>query len=408
MPTLDAHAYNVVPFTVQPDKNGFVVGNSDHGEFYQMPEQGVAILNRLSAGETVMSIKSDVAMDDPDAVDVDDFVDQLAELGFIYPRGGEPRSQAGVVEATADQRRVFAVDSRIAGAFFSGPVRLAYVAVVTYALVAVLLHPELRINFGAFYTETNRTALLLLLIGLTFIEVCCHECGHMLAAARYGIKPRYGFGNRLWIIVAESDLSGIMALPKSQRYLPMLAGVLVDVLFIAFATILLHILLSCGSGGFTIQVCQAFILELFAGIVWQFDIFVKTDVYFVLCNYFSHPDLDNEARIYIKDLLYRFTFGRFGQSSDITFRDPGVLRMFSAVWFGGRLLAFSMLFLVFLPTLGKYIVSAVLMLGAGAPPASRWAAIDTIMYAVTMLTTLGIGMYMWLRKKQTGSKERGG
>ena len=63
-------------------------------------------------------------------------------------------------------------------------------------------------------------------MSLSLLQVVLHETAHMLAAARHGIKPKYGIGNRLWTIVAEPDLTGILTLPKSQRYFPMLAGLL--------------------------------------------------------------------------------------------------------------------------------------------------------------------------------------
>ena len=110
----------------------------------------------------------------------------------------------------------------------------------------------------------------------------------MLAAARHGIKSKYGLGNRLWNIVAESDITGILTLPKSKRYFPMVAGVLVDIFSISVTTILIQNLLQHNARPFVIQVCQAVVLENVIAIAWQFNIFVKTDVYYIICNYLSY------------------------------------------------------------------------------------------------------------------------
>jgi hypothetical protein len=224
-----------------------------------------------------------------------------------------------------------------------------------------------------------------------------HELGHMLAAARQGIKSKYGFGNRLWDIVAESDLTGILTLPKSQRYLPMLAGLLVDILCTSLLTILLDILLRNGAGPFPIQVVQVLVVEIVLGMAWQFNIFVKTDIYFVLCNYFSYPDLDRDARIYLRDVLFRVSLGRFGRKAPASISSQLiVLRVFSLIWLFGRLLALSVLFGVFMPTIWQYIESAIEM--AKGPPTSAWMALDTILYVAIVLTIFGTGMYMWLKQ----------
>jgi hypothetical protein len=225
-----------------------------------------------------------------------------------------------------------------------------------------------------------------------------HELGHMLAAARQGIKSKYGIGNRLWNIVAESDLTGILTLPKSQRYLPMLAGLLVDILSVSLLTILLRTLLQHDAGAFTIQVVQVLVLETVIAMAWQFNVFVKTDIYFVLCNYFSHPDLDRDARVYLRHVLYRATFGCFGREAPAgIFTNLNVLRVFSLVWVFGRVLSLLILFGVFLPTMWQYLESAVKMLNG--PPASVWMACDTILYVAIVLTMLGAGMYMWLKHR---------
>ena len=69
------------------------------------------------------------------------------------------------------------------------------------------------------------------------------------------------------------------------------------------------------TGPFVIQVVQVLVLETVIGMAWQFNVFVKTDIYFVLCNYFSYPDLDKDARTYLLNVLHKVTLGRFGREA---------------------------------------------------------------------------------------------
>jgi putative peptide zinc metalloprotease protein len=390
--------YFLIPLSIQKEGDSYLVGNSEMGDFYQFPEQGLKILRMLGSGIEATTIKARLATEDAELVDVAAFVDLLLSIGFLHPESERQSVQQKLLAATQNQRRVFDVDPRIARAIFSAPVLLCGACVMLYAALEMIINPELRVNFNAFYVETNRTALLLLLLILSFIQVAMHESGHMLAAARHGIKSRYTLGNRLWTVVAESDLTGILSLPKAQRYFPMLAGLLVDTLCASLLTLLLAVLFEHGATGFSIQVVQALVLELMIGIIWQFNIFVKTDIYFVLCNYFSHPDLDREARVYLRDLTYRATLGLFGvRAATSEFQNLSMLRVFSSIWLLGRVMSLLVLFGVFLPTMAQYLYSAFQMLKGH--PESVWAACDTILYVCISLTMLGTGMYMWLKNR---------
>jgi len=397
MSMTDLQRYFVIPLSVQREGDLYLVGSADMGDFYQFPDQGVKILDMLRSGDSVTAISSRLAAIG-ESVDVEGFVAQLADIGFVYPEDQKHIFAKNNEVSAKNLRRVFSVDIRIARALFSEPAVACYISVVLYAFFCAVNVPETRVNWLAFYTERNRTALLLCVLALSLIHVALHELGHMLAAARYGIKSRYGLSNRLWNIVAESDITGILSLPKSQRYLPMLAGLLVDTLCVSLLTIATKILLQNGASHFLIQVVQALILEIIIGMTWQFNIFVRTDLYYVLCNYLNHPDLDKDARIYLRNVFFQLTFGRFGSAAaPVDRQNLNVLRAFSLIWLFGRILSLMTLFGIFLPTMGKYVVSAFSLLSG--PSESVWLAVDTLVYVLITLTMLSIGMYMWVKER---------
>jgi hypothetical protein len=393
MATPTAQHYRLIPLSLQDEGDGHIVGDPETGDFYKVPEIGVSILRMLDSGDSIAEVKSRLG-DYAEYVDVDTFVAEMAEIGFIHPKGEMPVAPK---RAQAFSGRIFSVDQRFARAIFSRPMLACYLAIVVYAFAAALCDPGLRLNTDALYVEHDRTLLLLLVLAFASVQTVLHELGHMLATARHGIKSRYGVGNRLWTIVAESDLTGILALPRSQRYLPMLAGMLVDVLSLSLLTIVLDALLRHDAGAFCIQVIQVMVLETVIGLVWQFNVFVKTDIYFVLCNYFSQPDLDRDARSYLHGVVYRMTFGHFGRAWPKTESNLLVLRVFAMVWAAGRIMSLVLLFTVFLPTMWQYLGSATDMLRG--PPTSVYAACDTIIYVSILLTMLIAGMYMWLRHR---------
>ena len=392
-----SESYYVIPLSVQREGDLFTVGNPQIGDFYQFPELGVRIVRMLEAGHPIDVIKATLAAKHAEMIDVDDFVGQLLAIGFIYAADQRHVFEDRLDRSEGAAKRVFSADPRFARIFFSLPALVCFLGVVGYAACAAFLHPGLRVNPNAFYIDRNRTALLLLVLAGSAVRLALHETGHMLAVARHGLKATYGVSNRLWNVVAETDLTGILTLPKAQRYLPMLAGLLVDVLCVALLTIVLQLALSRDANPFQVQVIQAVILESLIAMAWQFNIFVKTDIYFVVCNHFSAADLDADARAYIRDLVFRATLGRFGRRAQGGFRNPAVLRTFALIWLLGRLLSVYLLVAVFVPTILKYAAS--IADAMRQPSASVWNLCDMAIYIGIGTTMRGSGMYMWLKQK---------
>jgi putative peptide zinc metalloprotease protein len=395
MSSIDMRRFRTVPLSMQREGEVYVVGRVATADFYQIPDLGVSILTMLKSGETKSGIKSRLPAEQAHTVDVDSFVDELHLLGLIYPEDGEPRSGA---EATTTGRQSFGIGRKVARVLLSAPLVAVYAGLSVFALFAMIHDPRLRLNPNAFYIEKDRTAFFILVTLLSFVLAILHESGHMIAAARRGIPSRFGIGTRLWTIVAEVDITGIFALPKSQRYFPMLAGMLVDIICIALLTIILQILLGCDASRFTVRVVQAIALSNALGLIWQFNIFVKTDIYYLICNHFSYSDLDRDARRYISGILNHLTLGRLGAPAPSrNFRRITIVRLFSSVWLFGRALSLATLFCVFLPTMWRYFESVVEMLQDSS--ASVWQAVDTGSYLCLVLTMFGAGTYMWLKQR---------
>jgi putative peptide zinc metalloprotease protein len=386
--------YCVIPLSIQPEGEDFLVGNQDLQEYYQFPHEGVRIIRLLQQGATVGDIKRAFG----DAVDIDDFLNLLLEARFIHAPDAPPPAPA----SDTDRRWKFAVPARIAGLFFSWPAWGAYCTLIAYALAEAVLDPRLRINPTALYLQDHFTISLLTLLVLHSCATGLHELGHMMAAARYGVQSRLGWGNRLWNIVAEADLSGLHALPRQSRYLPLMAGMLVDILNIALITLLIKLLIHEGSHPFIINIFQALILQILITLSWQFNVFLKTDIYYVLCTYCNYPNLDSEARIYLREKLYQFSLGRAGAPGHTRYYHLPTLRAFAAVWVAGRIASLAFLFLVVIPTLLRYGRDAWNALGSAASASSQW---DLSLFFILSASLLAAGLIVWLRGRARAVKE---
>lgn len=389
--------YFVIPLSVQKEGESYYIGNAELDEFYQFPEEGLNIIRMLQGGASVATIETTLAQTSEESIDVREFIDTLLEIGFIHPEAERHRFQESVEAVrNTDKRLVFRANPRIARMVFSWPSLVLYLGIVGYAAYSAIQDPQLRLNLEAFYLERNLTLTLVVLLLMYAFTASLHELGHMLAAARQGVDSRLGFSNRLWDIVAEADMTGLLALPREKRYLPMAAGMLVDVFSIAAITLILKWLFANSPNGFAIQLLQALALQITISITWQFNIFLRTDVYYLICNYFGYADLNAQAYHFYQNQLHAFSFGLLGKRTEpLKPQQVIIARTFFAIWLLGRIASIGFLVLILIPTLYRYFERAVETYHNPYMPAS--AAIDIAIFATISTAILLAGLYMWIK-----------
>lgn len=404
--SLLAPTYSVIPLSIQDEGDCFMVGSQDLGDYYQFPGEGVAIIGMLREGASVDAIKARAANEFAEAVDVDDFLATLLAIGFIAPEGQPvPPAPPTANFHDADRRIRFSMRMETARWFISAPAVALYAGVIACAAWAMVSDPRTRPNLQAFYLEKNLTLTLLALLVLQTLTTVLHECGHMIAAASQGIHSRLGIGNRIWNIVAEADLSGIFSLPKRRRYFPLLAGMLVDLFSISCITLWIGQLVQHHSSPALVAILQALVLQVIITLSWQFNLFLRTDLYYVICDIANYPTLDGDARIYIADKIFRITGGRAGQCAPAdAFPRKRAVRMFAALWIAGRIGAIAFLLGIILPTLLRYLADAWhAMHGTGA---SQYDALDVAAFALLAVILTGGGVAFWITNKLKLVKER--
>ncbi len=395
---MDGRVFQAIALSIQPDGDDFLVGDVELGEFYQFPKIAVLILAHLRDGATIAEITASIGSEGA-AFDVAEFVETLVDIGFVHERGGKP-VVATPTDPSASRWTLFRTRPRWVRALFSWPVLVLYVGVIVVAIACAVRYPQARLDPGGFFIESDFTVTLLLLLAMSSVASAMHEAGHILAAARWGIASRLGIGTRLWSIVAEADISGILSLPKRQRYLPLSAGMLVDVFNIGVLTIVVSALVHAGGHSFAVNLLQALVLQITVTLIWQFNIFLRTDVYFLLCTWLNQPDLDRDARLYLTGWRTRIARGlgrRRVPPPQVRYRSISTVRWFAAVWLIGRVLAVAMLLGVFLPTMIRYGLKAYHL--AVGPKGAIGSAIDIATFVLLSVLLVAVGMVMWFRQR---------
>ncbi|WP_344672115.1 PqqD family protein [Catenulispora yoronensis] len=276
-----------------------VVGRADTGTYAVLPDDGAALLRRLSAGVSRDEAAAWYEHCYGEPVDVDDFVATLHELGFLRAAGSTAAAPAPLGPPRFQ---------RLARALFSAPAWLLYAALVAAAAIALARHPDLRPASSHVYFTGSLTTVTLVLIFGQLPLAALHESYHVLAGQRLGLHSSLGVSNRYNYVVFETRTNGLYSVPRRRRYLPFLAGMVVDV--VAFAALaLLAAALRTPGGTIPLagRVCLALSFAVAARLGWQLLLHLRTDLYYVLSTALNCYDLHEASKAIFANRIRRRT-----------------------------------------------------------------------------------------------------
>jgi len=397
----------VETFTRQQDGEEVVIGRPDANVFLSLPVEALEILDSLSRGKTVGEAQAEFAKAHAVEPDVDDLLQCLEQRGFVRPRGssaaGSPRLQGAAQGApgrtdSGIRYHFTNIPESLAKRFF-GPFPLAlYLSVIAAALAVAIAQPSLIPGRDSLVFSEHRTAKVIGLSLVAYGTIFLHEFAHLLAARAQGVKSRIGISNRLWFLVAETDMTGLWAVPSRQRYLPMLAGPLLDSVS---ASLLFLLLFAQSKGAFTFgptadQLVKAMIFVYMFRLLWQCYLFVRTDFYYVITTFFGCKNLMWDTQVFVQNLFLRAAGStKRKDQSHIPLRERRVIRMYSVLWVFGRGVALFSLFYITLPVLFRYLTAAYLALRQGYV-GHHYQYVDSLAVGALNMMPLVIGLSLWI------------
>ena len=283
------------PLTYLDEGDEVTVGRADINSYGMFPADGAALLRFLEAGHTPNEGAAWYQATYGETVDIGEFLEILEEFEMIVPDGAE----IGAPQSDRWQRLGKVIFSPIAFA--------SYFVLVAAAIKATVFDPVLRPGYqNLFFTKTS---LVVLTIGVVFGQVpliLLHEAFHALAGRRLGLNTKLSLGRRLYFVVAVTSLDGLVAVPRRKRYLPLAAGVLVDLLVVASFTLLAAPLIhASGAAHFIGKLLLAMAFASILRLVWQCYFFLQTDLYFMATTVMGCNDLQTVAREMLRNRLFR-------------------------------------------------------------------------------------------------------
>ncbi|HEV2853707.1 MAG TPA: hypothetical protein VHC97_12965 [Thermoanaerobaculia bacterium] len=392
----------VFPFSRQDGgEEEVVVGRPEAGVFLALPRDAVEVLDDLAAGRTVAEARDLYHQRHGETPDLAEFLELLAEKGFVRPRDDEPgAAETGFLPQVPVRKYHFEnLPEGVARFFFGRAALCVYALVIASGLWVALRHPSLVPGRGSLYFERFRTPKILTVIGFSFVTLFFHEMSHLLAARATGVKSRLGISHRLWMLVAETDLTGLWAVAKRRRYLPLLAGPLTD---LATSSAILLCLEAQSRGWIglpplAVELLRAVFFAYVLQLVWQLFFFLRTDLYYVIATWFDCKNLLGDTETFLKNRLARIVPSiQTVDQSYIPASERRMIRVYAVVWLLGRAVALFLLFSVTLPLTFTYLTNIVKALSGGWQ-ADTVAFLDALTMMILSTALFAVGMGLWMR-----------
>lgn len=273
--------------TMVDEDDGVMVGRPFIGSYALFPFEGAQALRMLEAGTPLSGVASWYEETCGSALDVDDFVEVLQDLQFL--RGEDDESVDTPVRW-----------QRLGRWIFSWPAWVCYGVLTVSAAIAMVRAPYLRPTYHHIFFTHYLSLIPVVLTAALVPAILLHESFHALAGRRLGLPSTLTIGRRFYYLVAETRLDSLFSVPKKKRYLPFLAGLLLDIVLISLLTLIAAILHAENLPPWCAGVCLAIAFTGILRVIWQFMFYLETDLYFVISHALRCPDLQAATRFHIK------------------------------------------------------------------------------------------------------------
>jgi hypothetical protein len=371
-----------------------VVGRPDTDSYVVLPADGAALLRRLYDGADRTEAADWYAREFGESVDIDDFLDALRGMDLVSdaPDAGETATDA---PAEISGRATAVRYKRLGAAVFSGPAWVVYLAVLIAGVAVVVADPSLAPRHERVFFSDSLVVVELSLLVLTFPLVAVHELAHVLAGRRLGLRTRLRVSRRLYFVVFETVMNGLVAVPRAQRYLPMLAGLLADLVLAAAFTVTAWLVRGpIAAIGWLAGLCLALALTTLLRAAWQLYFFLRTDLYYLVTTVLGCVDLHTVAREYLRNAVNR----RLGRSHRLVAedswhpRDRRAVRWYAPLVVVGYTVAIGLLVVVMLPVAWTFLSQAFgrVFLGQSSSTGQLWDSAVLLLLNAAQLGAAGV------------------
>ncbi|MFE2393326.1 hypothetical protein ACFXC0_31915 [Streptomyces althioticus] len=390
--------------SMRRDRDEWIVGRMATRTFVALPPAGALAVRLLEEGLSVARTQEQLRADTGEEFDIADFVEDLTALGFVARIDDRPLPDPEPPRASLPWLRPRHVR------FALHPVLPVTVAVLlAAALVVLLLRPGLLPGYRDLLWSPHGSVVLLSGAAAGWTLLLAHELAHLVTARAAGVPGRVRLGTRLQFLVMQTDISGIELASRRHRLTAYLSGIALN---LTVASALVPVLAVTDPASAAHRLSAAALLLALMPLPFQFMVFTRTDVYFVLQDLTGCRDLYGDGLAYAR---YRYrrvlrvlralrpgaraAAGEDDPSARLPRHERRAVRVYSVVLVVGTALCLAFMAAVTLPLDIALLTRAVRGLTPGNTPAG---------YAdsAAVLVTLGGVNVLWLVTKWRDHRAR--
>ncbi|MGP4041020.1 PqqD family protein [Gracilibacillus sp. D59] len=380
---------------VRKDKKHYIVEKNETGEFFEMPEICIEAIESINNNESLAIIEKKLTDKyKEEEVDLLDFLQQLIDLGLVKEVDGKE-----IIAHTKDQstKGFTSISPTFAALLFN---RLTIPLFIIFIIANVGIF-SFYTDFLPAYTDLfifdSMVLNILTYMLLSLILIILHEFGHILAIRSFDLPANVQIGNRLFLVVAETDLTAAWKLPSKQRNRLFLGGMFIDQLILI--TILI-VKMTVSIDHYLINgILSLVVLDIFIKTIYQCCFYMKTDLYYLVENITGCYNLMENGKNYMANWV------PFLHKDDTTTTFEGeekVVKLYGVFSFVGVLLTMSLFVVYFIPQMVYLMTNTLphLMNPLGNP--FFWDALVIVAQFILMISLL---IYSIRKKRKSALTE---
>lgn len=258
------------------NNDSYIIGNINTNIFLEAPKEIKYVLEFIDGKNTLGEVEKKLEYKYNLNIDIINFIQELHEQNLVYSIDGQIIGNDNEVIYTP-------IVKKIANIFFNSKMHLFYLILIFFNIFLIFSNNNNLPNYHSSEIIPSKPGLsLLLFFIISWCITCLHETGHFLAAVNQKIPVKIKLSLRLFFLVVESDINGVWAIKKNNRYICYLAGIYIENLILCIVLITKKFLYF---NFMYIQISNAIILIIFINFIWQFMIFLRTDFYLIILNF---------------------------------------------------------------------------------------------------------------------------
>jgi len=259
---------------IREEDGDHLVGRVASGVFVSLPRLGVRVIELIQQGLALDDVRARLLRTDDVDVDVHAFVAELLDCGFVAEVDGTPVDAPAPAPPHLPWLR-----ARHVRWLFSWPVAVVWLGIVAAAVATLVRRPEFLPSQDDFFWLPGTSLPLIAATAVACLTISAHELAHLAAARAVDVPARISLSTRLYHLVAQTDVSGAWAAPRRRRYVVYLAGIGTDLLVAAVAVL---VLANTSPPATLASLLGVVVLTVTLGVAWQCEVYLRTDLYFVL------------------------------------------------------------------------------------------------------------------------------